>query len=97
MRAAWAHADLPSRRACAICRLPMRAVRPVSGVEIECCRRCHVIWFDRDEIALMPRRPLSQARMAVPGRRAMPPAHENESGAWAFDLACGLLDLVSWW
>ncbi len=58
----WRRASLPTNaRGCPACRAQMRVADvPIAGegpLELDLCKRCQLVWFDRDELARLPLRP----------------------------------------
>ena len=56
------------QRPCPSCRAPMREVAVTSDdgpLQLEVCRACTLVWFDRQELDALPRAPVEQARPAA--------------------------------
>lgn len=56
LRAQLRDTSVPSSRRCPACGDPMRmfdARREATTIELDACRICHLVWFDRSELARM--------------------------------------------
>jgi hypothetical protein len=101
MRRLWAFVDGPTPRTCPLCSLPMRAARPTDAVEIDVCRTCHVVWFDREELGHLPRRPPTPRAPAIPADRVggVRGGSRGDSGwsAWLLvEALSDLAEIVAW-